>query len=52
MYYKEGKSQKHLSDIQNILEISSELIDFENLERFIEKYYLKREWKLIKEASS
>lgn len=43
-YYKEGKSQKHVMDIANILRISSPQIDFSELQKRIRIYGLEREW--------
>jgi len=44
-YYREGKSEKHLQDISNILEISSNEIDFKMLEDTIISMMLTKEWK-------
>jgi len=46
-YFKEGKSDKHLTDIKNILEISGDLIDFDKLLDMITDYNLNAEWGLI-----
>lgn len=46
-YYREGNIQKHLADIEGILKHSSELIDFNQLSRFIEQCSLQKEWKLV-----
>jgi hypothetical protein len=43
-YYQEGKSQKHLMDIANMLRISSPQIDFPQLQDKIRNYSLEREW--------
>ncbi len=43
-YYQEGKSSKHLTDIRNMLEISSDLIDHDILRKFIREYNLQDEW--------
>lgn len=43
-YYREGKSEKHLMDIAGIIEVSSDQIDFEELEGKMEKYGLEKEW--------
>lgn len=48
-YYKEGKSQKHLSDIKSIIINSEGDINWELLQRFIEKYGLSNEWNLCLE---
>ncbi|MBN1905817.1 MAG: hypothetical protein JW927_12045 [Deltaproteobacteria bacterium] len=46
-YFKEGKSDKHLTDIKNILEISGDLIDFDTLLDMITDHNLDAEWGLI-----
>ena len=43
-FYKEGKSQKHLTDIKGILNNSSELIDFDLLNALIKEKSLKEYW--------
>jgi len=43
-YYKEGKSQKHLMDIANMLRVSSHQIDFPQLQDKIRSCSLEREW--------
>jgi hypothetical protein len=43
-FYKEGGSQKHLSDIKGIFENYSEHINFEMLNGFIDRFNLKKEW--------
>lgn len=45
-YYREGKSEKHIRDIQGILSISEDEIDFSELEKKIESAGLVREWQL------
>lgn len=40
LFYNEGKSVKHIEDIRGILRESNQLIDFEILYRFLEKYNL------------
>lgn len=46
-YYREGKSEKHLSDIVGILEISSNQIDFNWLYKKIDELKLTDEWEKI-----
>ena len=46
-YYREGGSDKHLRDIQSILDISRDMIDFPYLERWIKRLGLLVEWKKI-----
>ncbi len=43
-YYREGGSEKHLRDIAGMVELSSEEIDFKQLEGFIHRYGLQKEW--------
>ena len=50
-YYQEGKSQKHLMDIANILRISSPQIDFGQLQEKIGIYGLEKEWIEAKKLS-
>jgi hypothetical protein len=47
-YYREGGSEKHLRDIAGMLELSSHEIDFNQLEEFIHRYGLEREWQEAK----
>ena len=44
-YYREGKSEKHLADIANMIEISYDQIDFEELRDKIKGCRLEKEWK-------
>ncbi len=46
-YFKEGKSEKHLRDIQGILSISADDINFEGLEKRVESMGLSKEWQLV-----
>ena len=43
-YYREGSSEKHLRDIAGRVELSSDQIDFKELEEFIHRYGLEKEW--------
>jgi hypothetical protein len=43
-YYREGKSEKHLRDIAGMIEISSDQIDFKELQDKIGVYALEEEW--------
>ena len=43
-YYREGGSEKHLRDIAGMVELSCEEIDFKQLEEFIHRYRLEKEW--------
>ena len=47
-FYKEGKSQKHLTDVKGILNNSSELIDFEFLNNVIFEKSLNEFWDEVK----
>ncbi|MBF0314775.1 MAG: hypothetical protein HQK52_15245 [Oligoflexia bacterium] len=48
-YYREGRSQKHLSDIKNMLNISQEEIDFTKLQYFISQFGLESIFKKAQE---
>ena len=50
-YYREGKSEKHLNDIRNIMEVSSEIINKEVLLQKIGTYGLEEEWENVFESS-
>lgn len=43
-YYREGKSEKHLHDIKNILDISRHSLDFSFLENTIKELNLTHYW--------
>ena len=43
-YYREGGSEKHLRDIAGMVELSSHEIDFKQLEEFVRRYSLEKEW--------
>jgi hypothetical protein len=47
-YFREGGSEKHLRDIAGMLELSSDQIDFKQLEEFIHRYELETEWQKAK----
>jgi hypothetical protein len=47
-YYQEGCSEKHLNDIQNMIRIYGENIDFMLLKKKINQLKLKDQWNLIK----
>ena len=47
-FYREGKSQKHLTDIKGILNNSSELIDFDFLNALIKEKSLIEYWEAVK----
>jgi hypothetical protein len=50
-YYREGRSEKHLQDIANMLEISSDKMDFKELQNKIRAYGLRKEWKKAQEMA-
>jgi hypothetical protein len=47
IYYKEGKSEKHLRDITGILKISGDVIDRKYIEKWIGKLGIEDIWKSI-----
>ena len=47
-YYREGQSEKHLTDIAGILSISPDQIDFHELNEKIEQLMLEKEWSAAK----
>jgi hypothetical protein len=44
-FYRQGGSEKHLRDIQSILQISKDQIDFSYLESWMDTLKLHKEWK-------
>lgn len=46
-FYREGRSEKHIFDIQGMLEISGDNIDFTLLLQWIKKSKLETEWNLV-----
>lgn len=46
-FYKEGKSQKHISDIQGILSNSEELINFDYINKKIAEWGLDDIWEIV-----
>ena len=50
-FYKEGKAQKHLSDIQGILVNSKDLINFSLLDDMINRMGLNDIWNAIEKNS-
>jgi len=47
-YYQEGRSEKHLRDINSMIELSSDQIDFNKLDEKIKFYRLQKEWEKAK----
>jgi len=45
-YYREGGAEKHLRDIASMIEISSDQINFAELEDKIKHYALEEEWQM------
>jgi hypothetical protein len=43
-YFREGGSEKHLRDIAGMVELSSDQIDYKEIEEFIHRYGLEKEW--------
>jgi hypothetical protein len=48
-YYQEGKSDKHLTDIKNIMDVSGNILDMKKLKQLIEDYGFTDEWKAVVE---
>lgn len=46
-YYREGKSDKHLTDVKNILEVSGNSLDMKVLNQMIDEYGFKNEWESV-----
>ena len=51
-FYREGGSEKHLSDIRSMLDTSPDAIDHAELERIISERGLQDEWKKVWERGS
>jgi hypothetical protein len=49
-FFREGKSHKHITDIQGILSGSGEKINFNLIEKFVIAFGLENEWKEIKKS--
>jgi hypothetical protein len=50
-YYREGKSDKHLRDIRSMLEVSAELVDRVQIEKFVAERGLEVEWRVLQPVS-
>ena len=48
LFYREARMQKHIIDIQGMLEQSIDMIDFEKLKSFISEYNLQATWQIVK----
>lgn len=44
LYYREGKSQKHLTDISGILKVEGHRLDRANIERWVRELHLESAW--------
>lgn len=49
-FYKEGKSQKHITDIRGIIANSNEIIDYDFLQKKIKELGLDEPWRIVKTA--
>ena len=47
MYHQEGKYEKHLNDIKNILEHSYEIINVGFIKKKVTEYRLSDSWKWV-----
>jgi hypothetical protein len=47
-FYREGQSQKHLTDIKNMLALSGNQINSDLLEKFIKSFGLNNEWEQVR----
>ena len=50
-FFREGGSEKHLNDIISMIEVSSEQIDFGELQSKIKDYALEKEWLKVQERT-
>lgn len=50
-YYREGRSEKHLRDISGMLEVSSQEVNFKQVDDFVQRYGLEKEWVKAKEMA-
>ena len=47
VYFREGGSDKHLRDIRGVLKVMGNEIDRANIERWVSKFGLAREWSAV-----
>lgn len=47
-FYREGQSQKHISDIRGILRVSGPQLDFDYLDRWAARLGVEDEWRLAR----
>lgn len=50
-FYREGKSNKHITDIQNMISISEERINFNLIEKYVKSFGLETEWIEVKKRN-
>jgi hypothetical protein len=43
-YYREGHSEKHMTDIKSIIELSADQLDFQEINKKVVDYGLQNEW--------
>lgn len=48
-YYKQGKSDRHLRDIHRMLAVSGDLLNRAELERWVSRLGLEREWRIAED---
>jgi len=46
-YYREGGSEKHISDIQGILEVSGDDLDLSEIQKRVDDMGLEKDWKRV-----
>ena len=51
-YYREGGSDKHLKDIEAMVELSGDKIRLDQLKRMVEKHGLQKEWREVTDKLS
>jgi hypothetical protein len=47
MYYKEGKSEKHLNDIRSMMDHQKGKININQIEQRVKKYNLVKSWEQL-----
>lgn len=50
-FYKEGGTQKHIIDIKNILANSSDIINFDFIEKYAAKFAVLDDWHILKDIN-
>ena len=51
-YFREGGSEKHLKDIDGMIALSSDKIDFSMLNEKVQAYGLRQEWEKVKKENN